>query len=306
MKIIRAEHLGMCFGVRDAIQLARARAREEPLTILGELVHNESVLTDLAGLGIRIETDPRAIATRTVMVTAHGTSRRTLESLHRHGAVVLEATCPLVHHAHRALLGLVDGGFHPVIIGLRQHVEVRGLTGDLESFDVVLTEDDVHRLQARDRYGVMAQTTQPIDRVRSLVGALERRFPHAEVRFVDTVCQPTKQRQQAAVELARQSDVVLVIGGLQSNNTRELVGTCRAHCGRVHHIQTAGDLRLDWFANARTIGLTAGTSTPDRTVDAVEQRLRELVSDLPTRIEPNPALKDPHQPAHPHAWACAR
>ena len=172
-----------------------------------------------------------------------------------------------------ALKELVAGGFHPVIIGKRDHVEVRGLTGDLRDFDVVLNPDDVWQLAPRDRYGVVAQTTQPIDRVRWLVALMHQAFPRAEIKFTDTVCQPTKQRQSAAVELARQCDVVVVIGGRHSNNTNELAETCANHCRRVVRIETAADLRPQWFAETDTIGLTAGTSTPDDVIDAVENQL---------------------------------
>ena len=102
---------------------------------------------------------------------------------------------------------------------------------------------------------------------------IRERFPRSEVRFIDTVCQPTKQRQHAAVELAQQSDVVIVIGGAHSNNTRELVATCREHCAQVHHIQTAAELQREWFAEAETVGITAGTSTPDEVIDEVERTL---------------------------------
>jgi len=280
MKIIRAEHLGMCFGVRDAITLALDTAKREPLTILGDLVHNETVLGELRARGIGIEQQPDSVRTRTVMVTAHGTSERVLSQTRERGLNVLEATCPLVHVAHRALAKLVAAGFHPVIVGKRDHVEVRGLTGDLGDHDVVLSEADVANLQSRARFGVMAQTTQPIERVRQLVQLLRQTFPQSEVRFVDTVCQPTKQRQHAAVELAQQCDVVIVIGGANSNNTRELVGTCSQHCARVHHVQTVGDLQADWFSNGDTVGLTAGTSTPDVVIGAVEQWLNALATRL--------------------------
>jgi 4-hydroxy-3-methylbut-2-enyl diphosphate reductase len=280
MKILRAEHLGMCFGVRDAIALALDTAKREPLTILGDLVHNETVLGELRARGIGIEQQPDSVRTLTVMVTAHGTSERVLSQTRDRGLNVLEATCPLVHVAHRALAKLVADGFHPVIVGKRDHVEVRGLTGDLGDHDVVLSESDVANLQTRARFGVMAQTTQPIERVRQLMQLLRQTFPQSEVRFVDTVCQPTKQRQHAAVELAQQSDVVIVIGGASSNNTRELVATCSQHCARVHHAQTVGDLQSGWFSNHDTVGLTAGTSTPDIVIAGVEQWLNALATKL--------------------------
>jgi len=144
----------------------------------------------------------------------------------------------------------------------------------------VLDESDIPLLQARARFGVAAQTTQPVERVRHLVELIRRQFPQSEVRFIDTVCRPTKERQTAAVDLARQSDVVIVIGGARSNNTRELVNTCARHCALVHHVQTADDLRPDWFITAATVGLTAGTSTPDDVIDRVEQRIKELADAL--------------------------
>jgi 4-hydroxy-3-methylbut-2-enyl diphosphate reductase len=268
----------MCFGVRDAIALALETARREPLTILGDLVHNETVLEGLRAEGIHIEQKPAAIGTQAVMITAHGASARRIEETRRLGLSVLEATCPLVHVAHRSLAKLVRGGFYPVIIGKRDHVEVRGMTEDLGEFDVVLGDDDVARLCERPRFGVVSQTTQPIDKVRQLVRLIQDRFPDSQVRFVDTVCQPTKQRQNAAVELAQKCNVIVVIGGAHSNNTHELVKTCSRFCSRVHHIQTPADLREDWFGAEDVIGLTAGTSTPDALIDAVESEIRLMAA----------------------------
>lgn len=278
MKIIRAEHLGMCFGVRDAIALALETARQEPLTILGDLVHNETVLVELKAKGVVIEQRAEKVNTQTVMVTAHGASERALAETRALGLNVLEATCPLVRVAHHAVLKLASEGYHPVIVGKRDHVEVRGLTGDLADFDVVLSEADVLEMREHPRFGVAAQTTQPIEKVRLLVNVLRRRFPNSEVRFIDTVCQPTKQRQHAAVELAQQCDVVIVVGGAQSNNTRELVETCSRYCTRVHHVQSAADLHADWFFTAQKVGVTAGTSTPDNVIHQVDRRIRELAA----------------------------
>jgi len=276
MNILKAEHLGMCFGVRDAISLAQQTARQQPLTILGDLVHNETVLGELRTQGIQIAQQLEQAATQTVMITAHGAAEKSLWAGQARGLQMIEATCPLVRVAHRALAGLVAEGLHPVVIGKRDHVEVRGLTGDLAEFDVVLTPEDVLRLSEHSRFGVMAQTTQPIERVRELVQMIRQRFPASEVRFVDTVCQPTKQRQNAAIELAQRCDVVLVIGGANSNNTSELVATCGRHCRRVHHLQTAVDLKPEMFRPTDTVGITAGTSTPDSLIAEVERRLKEM------------------------------
>src|SRR5688500_9246157 len=278
MQILRAARLGMCFGVRDAITLALEHADAGPLTVLGDLVHNPTVLSALEAKGIAVAEDVADVKTPTLMVTAHGTSERTLARTRALGLTVVEATCPLVHVAHRAVADLVREGYHVVIIGQRDHVEVRGLTGDLDRFDVVLDEADVLALEEHPRIGVAAQTTQALEKVRRLVDLIQRRFPQSEVRFIDTVCKPTKQRQSAAIEMAQQADVVIVVGGRGSNNTRELVKTCARYCARVHHVQTDADICPEWFEDANVVGLTAGTSTPDEVIDRVEAaiRLREV------------------------------
>jgi len=277
MRILRAAHLGMCFGVRDAIALATEHADAGPLTILGDLVHNPTVLGALEAKGIAIAQDVSEVRTPTLMVTAHGTSQRTLDRTRAMGLTVVEATCPLVHVAHRAVTTLARDGYHVVIVGQREHVEVRGLTGDMDpaDFDVVLDEADVLALSAHPRIGVAAQTTQPLQKVRQLANLIRQRFPESEVRFIDTVCKPTKDRQSAAIEMARESDVVIVIGGQSSNNTKELVKTCARYCARVYHVQTAADVRPEWFEAAEIVGLTAGTSTPDAVIDLVEAQVRQ-------------------------------
>jgi 4-hydroxy-3-methylbut-2-enyl diphosphate reductase len=244
------------------------------------------MLAELRAQGIRLAQQPAGVGTRTVLVTAHGASERAISETRGRGLNVLEATCPLVQAAHRAVARLVREGFHPVIIGRRDHVEVRGMTGDLDEFDVVLDEEGVARLCERPRFGVVSQTTQPVDRVRHLVWLIRERFPWSEVCFIDTVCQPTKQRQNAALELAQKCDVVIVIGGAHSNNTRELVRTCSRFCNQVHLVQNFNDLRTEYFNESDTVGVTAGTSTPDTVIVQVEQWLA-------ARFKQTPAVSSP-------------
>jgi 4-hydroxy-3-methylbut-2-enyl diphosphate reductase len=276
MRVVRASHLGMCFGVREAIAKVLRAAARGPLTVLGDLVHNETVLERLASRGVRICREIDEVATAGVAITPHGLSERRREAVRARGLTVLDATCPIVKAAHRAVRTLVRDGFHPVIVGTPHHVEVRGLTEDLGAFDVVSSDEDVEALRTRPRFGVAAQTTQPIERVRHLVSLLRRRFPQSEVQLAETVCVPTRLRQEAAEMLAAECDVTVVVGGAESNNTRELVATCRRHCGRVFLVQDARDLRPEWFEGARVAGITAGTSTPDDVIADVEAGLREV------------------------------
>ena len=280
MKIILAEHFGICFGVRDAIMQAEQLASEAPLTILGELVHNPIVRERLHAQGVReVSLDAtRSTSTRRVMITAHGASDAVRDSWQKTGAIVADGTCPLVHHAHEQLRKLVTAGFFPVVIGKRGHVEVNGLVGDFPEAVVLSSPEDVSHLPDRTRYGIISQTTQPIDFVREIANLVRQARPNSEVRFVDTVCKPTKDRQSALRKLLEVADAIVVVGGKTSNNTRQLVETCRAAGKLAFHIERADELRDDWFAKIDIVGLTAGTSTLPETVHTVQARLREISS----------------------------
>jgi 4-hydroxy-3-methylbut-2-en-1-yl diphosphate reductase len=274
MKVMRAESLGMCFGVRDAIAMALSSPHRSDLTILGELVHNTEILRRLREAGVRsVPSVDAPVETSRVMITAHGAATTVIERLRARGLHVEEATCPLVTHAHRRLQRLVAQGYFPVVIGNPQHVEVRGLVGDLDEYAVISSEADVPRLAGRSRLGVVSQTTQPLEFVLQMVGRVRAAFPEAEVSFVDTVCQPTKERQSAARRLASLCPVVIVIGGRNSNNTRQLVRTCEAEGARAYQVESAADLRPEWFIDTESVGLTAGTSTPDEVIQEVHDAL---------------------------------
>jgi len=283
MKIILAQHFGLCFGVRDAIAKAHQLAREAPLTILGELVHNPIVQEQLRQQGVdQASLDDQTPTTERVMITAHGASDRQRAKWRNRGYEVADATCPLVHHAHQQLKRLVQAGYFPVVIGQAGHVEVRGLTGDFTEAFVLDDVSKVAELPPRDRYGIIAQTTQPIRHVRHLVEAIRGHYPKAEVLFVDTVCKPTKERQTALERLIRDADVIVVVGGHHSNNTRQLVRTCRLAGKIAFHVERPDELKVEWFAGVATVGLTAGTSTLPETVAAVHQRLLQFSEDQQT------------------------
>jgi 4-hydroxy-3-methylbut-2-enyl diphosphate reductase len=276
MEVRMAEHLGMCFGVRDAIDLALGLARRGPVTVLGDLVHNPDVVAEMDAAGAVRARRPEEVRTPVVLLTAHGTSERVKLRLAGEGYELHDAACPLVKRVHLALARLVAEGRHPVIVGKADHVEVRGLVGDLNEYTVILDEADLEQLEGRDRLGVVAQTTQPLEKVLRLVEALRTRFPAADVRFLDTVCQPTKDRQEALRRLVRDSEVVVVVGGPDSNNSRKLTELARTLGRPSYQVAGAGELRPEWFRGARVVGLTAGTSTPNRVIDEVRAWLEAL------------------------------
>jgi 4-hydroxy-3-methylbut-2-enyl diphosphate reductase len=284
MNIILAPHHGMCFGVRDALRTTHTAAQRAPLTILGQLVHNPLVDRHLAAVGAQRGDldDLQSATTHQVAITAHGASDKHRQSWQNAGHIVIDTTCPLVKKAHHALATLVSDGYQPVVIGQRQHVEVRGLVGDFPQAVVVLEESDLAQIPAHPRLGVVSQTTQPVEIALRLVEAIKRRHSTSEVRFIDTICHPTKQRQTAMDALIRDCDHIVVIGGRNSNNTRQLAQKALAHGLRTLQIERPEELDPAWFRDARNVGVTAGTSTLDETVDAVMQRLRQIAAELRT------------------------
>jgi 4-hydroxy-3-methylbut-2-enyl diphosphate reductase len=256
--------------------------RRQPLTILGDLVHNPDVVAEMDAAGAARARRQDEVRTTAVLLTAHGTSDRVKLELRGQGREVHDATCPLVTRVHLALKRLVAEGRHPVVIGQPTHVEVRGLVGDLDEYTIVFQEADVGQLEPRLRedpqlaLGVVSQTTQPLERVLELVRVIRERYPRADVRFIDTVCQPTKDRQRALRDLVRESDVVIVVGGPDSNNSRKLVELAHQLGRAAHLVAGPAELRRDWFAGCRVVGLTAGTSTPDRVIGEVREWLEKL------------------------------
>ncbi|MBK8974640.1 MAG: 4-hydroxy-3-methylbut-2-enyl diphosphate reductase [Planctomycetes bacterium] len=278
LRVIRARALGMCFGVRDALRDVLALRDAGSVTVWGELVHNPLVITQLGERGFVQRGEQSRIAfpdTARVLITAHGVSDRERARLRAHGHELIDTTCPLVRHAHDVALRLSAEGRHVVVLGKRGHVEVQGLVGDLPRADVVWERHEVAHYPY-PRLGVLAQTTTPPDRAAELIDEIRLLNPTADLRVVDTICAPTRDRQRALDELAGEVRVAVVVGGSGSNNTRELVARLARLGVAAHRVATAAELEPGWFAGHAVVGLAAGTSALPDTVDAVERRLRDL------------------------------
>lgn len=278
MKVVRADEMGMCFGVKDALATAFRQPDPGRVTIHGELVHNGEVLRRLEERGFRMTSEDardEAPPTPEVLITAHGISHAERRRLTGLGATLIDTTCPLVRRVHVAAQAFEDDGRFVVVIGRRGHVEVRGITGDLERFEVVPSEDEVRRYPS-DRIGVVSQTTFRADEAATIVAAVRRANDGADVVFADTVCEPTRRRIGAVEQLAAVADAVVVVGGANSNNSRQLVRLCEAKGTRAVLVQGPDELDPAWFAGVGVVGLTAGTSTQDETINAVELALRGI------------------------------
>jgi 4-hydroxy-3-methylbut-2-enyl diphosphate reductase len=280
MKVIRAEEMGMCFGVRDALRATETVSDPTQVTIHGQLVHNPRVATQLDAAGFhQSPEDARGLPARTplIMITAHGVSDAERQRLALANKELIDTTCPLVRRAHDAAQVLHAEGRHVLLIGQAGHVEVRGIVGDLQSYDVVGEVGDVACYEHR-RLGIVSQTTMPPDVVADVSARIRDRNSTADIRVIDTVCQPTRVRQRALLDLVRQVGAVVVVGGRHSNNTRRLVNVCHEHRVPAFHVESAADLDAALFDGVRTVGLTAGTSTLDETIDEVHLALAQIGS----------------------------
>ncbi len=289
MQVVVSAETGFCQGVRRALELANKAAGEgQAVRTLGAIVHNPQVVEQLRQVGVEVvkgldQVRPGEVA----MVTAHGAPPALFEQARERGIPLLDATCTLVERAQRLAREMAEGGYGVVICGDPGHVEVQGILGCAgEGVVAGRTMDEVRAFAAAHgldepwvkhrRLAVLMQTTQRQQVYQSFVAELAGQLLPGlhELRVLNTVCAAVARREPDARELALQVDVMVVVGGRTSANTRHLAETCATAGVPTFHVEQADELRPEWFQNARRAGVTAGTSTPDETVAAVVERLQ--------------------------------
>jgi 4-hydroxy-3-methylbut-2-enyl diphosphate reductase len=278
MKVIRAQAMGMCFGVKDALSTVMMTDHPNKATVYGQLVHNGEVLERIRARGFSmVEESDRtpAVSTPNVVITAHGLSEKERRTLEASGKTLIDTTCPLVSRVHQIARSLQEQGYFVIVAGRKDHVEVKGIVGDLERFTVVEKPEDVISYPA-DPIAVVCQTTTPPALLNVLFEIISRKNAGKEIRLVDTVCGPTRERQQAVEDLLPQVQALVVVGGKNSNNTRQLRALGEKAGLPCFQVQNASELMPDWFSGLDTVGLTAGTSTLDQTIDEVYAALLEM------------------------------
>ena len=282
MKILLAESMGFCMGVKRAVDLAyRAleNARGLPVVTLGPLIHNEQETARLAADGITLAGAQTLPAQGTVLIRAHGVTPQALAELKARGLRVMDATCPYVRYSQRKAVELREAGYTVVIAGDRNHPEIRGLLGYLDDQALVAqSAEEARALPVCDRIGVIAQTTLSPEKYRAIVEALGERA--REVKVGETICNATEENQAAIRRLAAEVEVVYVIGGRHSANSNKLVETAREQCPRALLIETAEEIRPADVRGVERVGVSAGASTPDWMIQRVVERLRQLAGEV--------------------------
>jgi len=280
MRVEVAKHAGICYGVERALKLASGAAESgSSVHTLGPLIHNPQAVGALKEIGVEVATTLEEVPAGTLVIRSHGVEPATIGLARSRGLDVVDATCPHVSKAHEAAEELRRGGYVVVIVGEADHPEVEGIVAGTGGDAIVVEEvaDIPARLPSR-RVGIVVQTTQSLERLNQVVAALLPRV--SELKVHNTICSATGKRQRSAEGLARSVDVIVVVGGLNSGNTTRLAEICQAVNPRVHHVETAGELKPEWFEGARSVGVTAGASTPDEQMAGVVAAIEALSNDL--------------------------
>jgi len=276
LEIRIAPNSGFCFGVRRAIDIADGLLKGGgKVYSLGPLIHNPQVIERLRASGLEPVEDADDISSGKVIIRSHGVHPDVLKALDRKHIEVVDATCPLVKKAQQSAALLHREGYVVLIVGERNHPEVQGLLGHAPGAVVVGPSDDLPPLTRHDRIGLVAQTTQyPADYRRVMERIIAEDFE--EIRVFNTICNATVIRQEAAVALAGQVDIMFVLGGRNSANTNRLAEICRAAGVETRHIETAAELDSRWLKGKRIVGVTAGASTPGWLIDEFIARLKQV------------------------------
>lgn len=275
VKVQIAQHAGFCFGVRKAVEIARDTARRAgTLYMLGDIVHNKSVVEELAAEGVVVVNSLDEVENGPVLFRAHGTPKRTWDEAKERGLEIIDATCPLVRKIHEEVRELAEEGRQIYIIGDKGHDEVVGIMSQVDDAIVLSSPAEVKGLRRQRRGGVVVQSTQLITNVRQIVQELMMKV--YDLRVINTICQPTRDHQTEIRPLAENNDLVIVVGSHTSANTGRMTDIARGINSRTYQVEGQDDIDPDWFAGIERVGIHAGASTPDHVIQSVLRRIESF------------------------------
>ncbi len=287
IEITIASNAGACFGVVRAIKLGfqavkRAEAKSIPIYSLGPLIHNPHVVKELSAHGVKTVDSSEAVENGIVVLRSHGVRREIEADLKAKGASIVDATCPLVKKPQRIAQSLGEKGYFLVIVGDANHPEIKGVLSYFGRSDYLVTYDSqqIDKIPSNvTKVGVLAQTTIEAGIFNSIVARIRDRF--SDTLVYNTICDATSIRQEEANTLAKNADVVVVVGGKNSSNTTKLVKICRDHQEDTYHIEDLAEIDPSWFIHKRKIAVTGGASTPHEFVDKAGEHIALLLRTRP-------------------------
>ncbi len=284
MKILVAKDAGYCFGVRDAVNLAYDTAKKYgEVYMLGHIVHNENVVTDLEKAGAKVVNELQDVPEHMpLLFRAHGTAPDVWDAAKNQGIKTVDATCPLVIEIHEEVRKLEEEGRTIIIIGDHGHDEVIGIASQVKNAIVIATPEEAQTLRKMKRAGVVSQSTQMIENVQAIINILMTKV--FDLHFVNTICFPTKRNHEQIKALAKQSDVMIVIGSFTSANSKRLTQLALERNPRSYQVTNAEDLDEDWIKNANVVGISAGASTPDNIIKDVIAKVKEFSNEIEEEV----------------------
>lgn len=281
LEVILSPHAGYCFGVKRAMRLIEEGLARygRPIYTLGDVIHNPQEVERLRARGVQpISSLDEMSSGGTLVIRAHGVHPGLIREAERRGIRILDATCPFVQRSQKFVGQLSDASRAVIIIGDREHPEVAGIAGHAGNTAIIVRNvAEAERIARLERAGVVIQTTYPRPEAEKIVDVL--RSTVRDLLVEDTICQATESRREATLALAKKVDVMLVVGGKNSSNTKRLFQLCEAAGVSARFVESAGEIDRAWFADARRIGITTGTSTPDWLIHSILRRLDEISSD---------------------------
>lgn len=278
MEVILAKSAGFCFGVKRAVETVYAQIREgeKPIYTYGPIIHNEQVVADLAAQGVQVvqgEAELESLHRGTIIIRSHGVGRKIQEKMEAQGLTVVDATCPFVKKIHRIVEEASASGDTVVIMGDRDHPEVQGICGWSHTKPyVVSTIEEIDLIPREGKQTVVSQTTFHHKKFQELVEKMTEKGYHSSV--VNTICNATQERQMEAKTIAKGVEAMIVIGGRNSSNTQKLYDICKDECSHTYFVQTLVDLKTQCFPHVRSVGITAGASTPNNIIEEVHTYVR--------------------------------
>ena len=268
MNVKKAKHSGFCFGVKRAVD--SALKTEGEVKTLGPLIHNPQVVEKLSKQGVIPIDSVDDVSSGKLIIRSHGVPKSVIEKAESKDLEVIDATCPFVKKVQDAAIRLEQEGYQVIIVGEKHHPEVIGIMGNLKNPIVVGDLPGAEALPNYEKLAVVSQTTQPSKKFQDIVDILSKKS--TSIKIENTICSATQEHQNAALELAKAVDVMVVVGGHNSGNTRRLAEIC-SNIVETHHIEQWSELKEEWFKGKKEAGVTAGTSTPDWIIDKVIERM---------------------------------
>ena len=276
MKLLIAKDSGYCFGVRDAVELAYKTAEESgDVFMLGNIVHNENVVNDLDKIGAKVvRTLDKVPDGKPILFRAHGTTTDVWKKAKNMGMNIIDATCPLVKEIHNEVKALDSEGRCIIIIGDHGHDEVVGIASQVKNPIIVSSPEEAQNLRKMKKVGIVSQSTQTIENVQTIINIIMTKA--FDLRFVNTICFPTKRNQQQLKDLSEKCDVMLIIGSFTSANSKRLHQLALERNKKSYQVTCADEIESEWFNNAEIVGISAGASTPDSIIQDVIQHIKNF------------------------------